>query len=110
MLELVFLSFNTESSYDVVYVYDGGSPSANLIGRFSGNSIPPLIASSSNKLYVRFTSDSSGTFDGFRARYRGMFSLTVKIDFICKITILTTTVLLLKLEQFFGKYPLLQQK
>ncbi|KAJ7362158.1 hypothetical protein OS493_013250, partial [Desmophyllum pertusum] len=57
MLEIVFYRFNTETNYDYVYVYDGGSLSSPLIGRFSGSSLPAPITTSSNNLYVRFTSD-----------------------------------------------------
>lgn len=72
MLELVFFRFNTQTSADYVYVYDGGSSSSPLIGRFSGSSLPAGITSTSNGLYVKFESDSSGNDDGFVAAYRGL--------------------------------------
>lgn len=72
VLELAFHRFNTQPSADYVRVYNGGSLSSPLIGTFSGSSLPAPITSSSNKLYVRFTSDSSATYQGFGARYRGM--------------------------------------
>ncbi|KAL9961183.1 hypothetical protein ACROYT_G030081 [Oculina patagonica] len=59
-LELVFLHFKTDFSADYVKVYDGGSPASPLIGTFSGSSLPAPIMSSSNKLYVTFTTDGSG--------------------------------------------------
>ena len=72
-VELVFVLLYTQSSADYVSVYDGGSLSSTLIGTFSGAvyPLPAPITSSSSKLYVRFTSDSSTTFIGFRAHYRG---------------------------------------
>lgn len=73
MIELLFYEFATESSADYVSVYDGDSTSAPLIGQFSGSSLPAPITSSSTKLYVRFTSDSSVLYRGFTARYRGIF-------------------------------------
>ena len=73
-LELAFYRFNTQPSADYVRVYNGGSPSSPLIGRFSGSSLPAPITTLSNELYVKFTSDGSGTYQGFRARYRGMTS------------------------------------
>ena len=74
-LELVFVGrFITESNLDFVYVCDGNSSSARLIGRFSGSSRPGLSVSSSNQLHVRFTSDGSSQHYGFKATYRGMFS------------------------------------
>ena len=72
-LELAFVGpFRTERNKDFVYVYDGSSASARLIGRFSGSSRPGTILSSSNQLHVRFTSDSSSQYYGFKAVYRGM--------------------------------------
>ena len=72
-LQLVFFGpFNTESNKDFVYVYDGDSSSARLIGGFSGSSRPGPIVSSSNQLYIRFTSDGSSQYEGFKAIYRGM--------------------------------------
>ena len=63
----------TESNADFVFVYDGNSSSARLIGRFSGSSRPGPSVSSSNQLHVRFTSDGSSQHYGFKATYRGMF-------------------------------------
>ena len=71
-IELAFLRFNTERSYDFVRVYDGGSSSSPLIGSFSGSTLPSPIQSTSSNLFVRFTSDGSSTYQGFSARYRGM--------------------------------------
>ena len=73
-LELVFVGpFSTESCCDFVYVYDGNSSSAPLIGKFNGSSRPGPSVSSSNQLHVRFTSDYSVQRYGFKATYRGMF-------------------------------------
>ncbi|XP_067048010.1 uncharacterized protein [Acropora muricata] len=70
-LELVFVGpFTTESNADFVYVYDGNSSSARLIGRFSGSSRPGPSVSSSNQLHVRFTSNGSSQHYGFKATYR----------------------------------------
>lgn len=74
-VELSFFRFNTETSADFVNAYDGRSSSFTLIGRFSGSSLPPTITSSSGSLYVTFTSDSSGNYDGFVAAYRGMMTI-----------------------------------
>ena len=70
-LELIFFRFDTESSFDFVYVYDGRSSSSPLIGQYHGNSLPSAITSSSNQLFVIFTSDSSNVRSGFAASYHG---------------------------------------
>ena len=71
-VELAFFRFDTETSADFVNVYDGGSSSSPLIGRLSGSFLPATIISSLGGLYVTFASDSSGTYGGFVAAYRGM--------------------------------------
>ena len=70
-VEVTFFIFNTQPNVDYLYAYDGDSSSSSLIGQFSGTSLPAPITSSSNKLYLRFTSDSSGQARGFTAAYRG---------------------------------------
>jgi len=74
MLKLVFLHFKTQST-DFLTVYDGGSSSYPVIGRFSGFSLPAPVTSFSGQLYLRFTSDSSGRHYGFLANYQGAFLL-----------------------------------
>ena len=75
MLQLVFIRFSTESNYDILTVYNGGSSSSPVIGRFNGSSLPPSITSSSGQLYLRFTSDGSVTKEGFLANYQGVLLL-----------------------------------
>ena len=57
-------------SWDSLTVYDGGSKSSNVIGKFCGNSLPPgQILSSNNELLMHFETDYSGTYDGFHIEY-----------------------------------------
>ena len=71
-LQLTFSRFKTESCCDYVSVYNGGSTSSRLLGKFSGNSVPQPITSTSTQLYVRFTTDGSVIKSGFVARYEGI--------------------------------------
>ena len=77
-VEVTFFIFNTQPNADYLYVYDGDSSSSSLIGQFNGTSLPAPITSSSNKLYLRFTSDSSVQARGFTAAYRGRMHLSLK--------------------------------
>lgn len=61
-----FIEFNTASS-DILRVYDGGDESADLLGEFSGSSLPSDMTSSGNQLYITFSSTSTG--EGFKAEY-----------------------------------------
>ena len=68
-VELSFNQFKTESYYDELKVYDGSSNSANLIGTFSGTSLPNTIISSGPSLYLTFTSDTYINDKGWSASY-----------------------------------------
>jgi len=68
-LVLFFTSFQTESSFDVVRIYDGNSASATLLLEHSGNSVPSPVTGSGPVLFVQFTSDSSISGNGFVASY-----------------------------------------
>ena len=70
-IRLSFTQFNTEAGYDFVKVYDGSSVSAQLLTQpLSGASPPGSITSSSNMMYVVFTTDSSVVGPGFQASYQ----------------------------------------
>lgn len=74
-VNLCFTSFNTESNYDKVYVYDGNSETAPLIGTYHNSNLPPLqIISSGNSLFIKFTTDSSVALDGWTVQYGGILS------------------------------------
>lgn len=81
---LYFKTFQTESGYDFVKVYDGESESSTLIGSYSGSTIPPYITSSSKQLYIVFTTDGSNQKKGFSAHFDGMryilFILPFNVD------------------------------
>lgn len=75
---LEFTQFDTESPSDVVFVYDSSSADKNsLIGTYSGHIIPDRIESSSNNLFIEFTSDRSVEYTGFEATFNYVPALTV---------------------------------
>lgn len=92
-LELIFVRFDTESCCDYVYVYDGGSSSSPLIGRYQGNLLPPTISSSSNQLFVVFTSDGSIVNSGFAASYHGERLLSLSVSMSAKRAVTMTTII-----------------
>ena len=68
----VRLQFNTiavETGYDHLYVYDGSSTSAPLLGDFSSSNQPGTLygTTASGALTVRLTSDNVVQYDGFAA-------------------------------------------
>lgn len=70
-IQIDFTAFDLETAYDFLYIYDGNSTSAPLIGQFTG-AIPlgKIIASPTNatgSLTLRFTSDSGTNKAGWTA-------------------------------------------
>jgi len=70
-VESVTLSFNRFdlASGDEVKVYDGNSASAPLLGTYTGSSVPSDVSSTGPEMFVTFTTDGSGTAQGFLAEY-----------------------------------------
>ena len=66
---LSFSSFNTEQDYDFVTIYDGPTTEYPVLGKFSGNTIPDSVISSSNNMLVRFTTDAGVNYSGWNANY-----------------------------------------
>lgn len=68
-VRLTFNSFNVESCCDDMYIYNGNSIAAPLIGNYFGTTLPPIITSTAadGSLTVRFTSDPSVTPAGWEA-------------------------------------------
>ncbi|HKK10593.1 MAG TPA: C10 family peptidase [Bacteroidales bacterium] len=67
--EIDFLEFNLESS-DYVRIYDGPTEDDELLGEFSGTTLPSGIESTSNQVLIVFESDANETdHDGFRLEF-----------------------------------------
>ena len=68
-----FPIFDVEPSagcaYDYVAAYNGPSTSSPLMNRYCGANPPAVITSSMNQITLKFNTDGSNSFRGFRARY-----------------------------------------
>ena len=64
---LTFSSFDLEANYDYLFVYDGGSTNAPLIGQYSGSNLPNggSITSTTGAITLKMTSDVYVTGAGF---------------------------------------------
>lgn len=80
-ITLNFTSFDTESGYDFVKVYDGSTTSASLLGSFSGGSIPSSVTSTGGTMLVHFTSDYSNNAGGWVASFTSVSSSQPNIIF-----------------------------
>ncbi|XP_058853305.1 CUB and sushi domain-containing protein 2-like [Acipenser ruthenus] len=74
-IKIIFDRFKTEVNYDVLEVRDGKSYSSPLIGSYQGTQVPQFLISTSNYLYLLFTTDKSHSDVGFQIRYE-----TVKLQ------------------------------
>ena len=66
---LNFTLFNLENNYDYLFIYDGATTSATLIGSYSGTNTPGSITSSGGNLLVEFRSDCATNAVGWEANY-----------------------------------------
>ena len=69
MLEANFTSFDLETNYDFLYIYDGTSTNSPQIGQYSGGNSPGTVTATNadGALTFRFTSDASVTKPGWVA-------------------------------------------
>ncbi|KAF3832537.1 hypothetical protein F7725_026202 [Dissostichus mawsoni] len=62
----------TEVNYDTLEIRDGPSSSSPLIGEYHGTQAPNFLISTSNVMYLLFTTDNSRSAAGFSIRYESV--------------------------------------
>ncbi len=68
-VKLKFTEFQTEQDMDKVMIYkDFSASAANLLGTYSGSTIPDTITSPTGKMYIIFSTDGSRTYSGWTAQ------------------------------------------
>ena len=69
MIRVNFVEFSTEPGYDFLYVYDGSTTDATLIGQYDGNEGPGEVTATNEEgaLTFRFTSDQGVNSPGWVA-------------------------------------------
>ncbi|PKR79851.1 hypothetical protein CW751_12915 [Brumimicrobium salinarum] len=68
-ITLSFSSFNLESGWDHLFIYDGSTTNAPLIGKYTGTTSPGSITSSGGSLLLEFRSDCATRRSGWAATY-----------------------------------------
>ncbi len=66
---LHFNSFSTENTWDYLFLYDGNSINAPLIGKYTGTTSPGTITSSGPSITAEFRSDCATTSAGWDATW-----------------------------------------
>ncbi len=91
-ITLSFTSFNLESGYDNLFIYNGGSVNSPLIGQYSGTVNPGPVTSVNDSILVEFRSDCATTAAGWNANFIMNGTVTpTPVDYIAPTTVVTTT-------------------
>ena len=90
-ITLNFTSFNTETNWDHLFIYDGGSINSPLIGKYTGTVNPGPVTSTNDSLLVEFRSDCATTAPGWVASYTTVTTATTTPDIISPTTSVTTS-------------------
>jgi len=70
-IRISFERINTEAGHDLITIYDGETTNDPVLGVYSGNTIPAEIYSTSNKVLIRFSTNSSLVADGWLLTFNG---------------------------------------
>ncbi|XP_052363406.1 CUB and sushi domain-containing protein 3-like, partial [Oncorhynchus keta] len=68
-IQIQVISFSTEHNWDSLDFFDGVDGDAPRLGSYSGTTIPQLLNSTSNNIYLTFQSDISVSAAGFHLEY-----------------------------------------
>ena len=66
---ITFNSFNLELDWDYMFIYDGATPNAPLIGKYTGTTSPGTITSTGSDLLLEFRSDCATVKPGWAITY-----------------------------------------
>lgn len=75
-ISMSFTSFNLESGYDNIFIYDGDSLNDPLIGSYTATNSPGTINSSGASLLIEFRSDCGTVTSGWEANYSSIIDDT----------------------------------
>ena len=64
-----FTSFNLETNFDSLFIYDGASAASPLIGSYTGTNSPGIITSTDTAITLRFISDPFVNNSGFTSTW-----------------------------------------
>ncbi|KAA9325016.1 CUB domain-containing protein [Adhaeribacter soli] len=94
-VRVTFSSFNLESGFDFLYVYDGPNTSSPLIGTYTGTTMPAAVTATnaSGVLTFRFTSDASTGAQGWVANISCVTGTTATVMSATPVTTCSGTFL-----------------
>lgn len=66
-VKLSFTQFNIEQGFDSLWIYDGSSVTAPLVGKYTGTVTPATFTSTGSAITIRFKSDGATVDPGYMA-------------------------------------------
>ncbi|MCW3070793.1 MAG: N-acetylmuramyl-L-alanine amidase, negative regulator of AmpC, AmpD [Bacteroidetes bacterium] len=90
-ITLNFTSFSTEAGWDYMFIYDGATTAAPLIGQYDGTTSPGTVTSSGGSLLIEFRSDCATIAAGWVANWTSNSVTATSADSIAPTTAVTTT-------------------
>lgn len=85
-----FTTFNIETNYDYMFIYDGATVFSPLIGKYTSTVSPGNINSTGSSLLIDFRSDCATTAPGWVATYTSNAAPTNTVDNIIPTTQVST--------------------
>ena len=72
-IQLDFTEMDTQSNVDFVWLFNGtGTQQENVLAKFSGNKLPPIVVSPFNQVLVWFVTDDTVTAKGWKVKYKAV--------------------------------------
>lgn len=90
-ITLNFTAFSTEAGWDYMFIYDGATTAAPLIGQYDGTNGPGTVTSSGGSLLIEFRSDCATVAPGWVANWTSYSVPSTSVDSVAPTTIVTTT-------------------
>ena len=89
-ISMNFTSFSVENNYDYLFIYDGSTVNAPLIGKYTSTVSPGNINSTGSSLLIEFRSDCATTAAGWVATYTSNAVATNTVDNVVPTTQVST--------------------
>ena len=89
-ITMTFSAFSVEANWDYLYIYDGATNAAPLIGTYTGTSSPGTVTSSGGSLLIEFRSDCATVNTGWSATWTSNIPTTTPPDAVAPTTVIST--------------------
>ena len=89
-VSLTFSAFNIELNWDYMFIYDGSTTSAPLIGVYTGTVSPGTVTSTAGSMLIEFRSDCNTVQSGWAANYTSNATPPPSPDIIAPTTSINT--------------------